>query len=111
VDARYVNTLAACCKAIFEKMTQTKVISISLEEYDKQKIDYPVAKIVSYEDLDSKTKGNIILGFPDESMAILVASGIAENMGLPPIFTLDEEATDIINEETSAKVSCEIILR
>jgi CheY-like chemotaxis protein len=95
---QYLNILAECCKKIFKEMTQTEVIGVKIKPDERPKEIYALAKIIHYEDINKKLEGSFILGFPDESMAILVASAIAENLDLPPVSQMGEEASDILKE-------------
>jgi CheY-specific phosphatase CheX len=95
---KYLNIIAECCKKIFGEMTQTEVVSVRIKPDERPKEIYAVAKIIHYEDINKKLEGSFVLGFPDESTAILVASAIAENLGLPPVSKMEEEASDILDE-------------
>ncbi|MDD2902692.1 MAG: response regulator [Syntrophales bacterium] len=79
-------------------MTTTSVMDVKIKKDERLKEIYAIAQVVPYEDLDKKVGGNFLMGFSDEPMAILVASAIAENLGLPPIKSFDETAKDILGE-------------
>jgi len=96
--SQYLAILAECCKKIFKEMTQTEVIDVKTKRDERPKEIYAFAKIIPYEDIDQKLEGNFILGFSDETMAVLVASAIAENWNLPPFKQMGEEASDILSE-------------
>jgi CheY-like chemotaxis protein len=99
--SQYLTILAKWCKTIFCEMTKTEVIDVKIKRDERPKEIYALAKIIPYEDMDKKLKGSFILGFTDESMAILVASAIAENLELPPITQMGDVASDILNEFTN----------
>ena len=98
MDLKYLTVLADCCRKVFKEMTTTSVMDVKIKKDERLKEIYAIAQVVPYEDVDKKVGGNFLLGFSDEPMAILVASAIAENLGLPPIETFDETAKDILGE-------------
>ena len=95
---QYLQILADCLKDIYQDMTKSKVINLNIQETPQVINNFPISKIVQYEDFSHKVKGNFILGFSSEAMATRVASLIAENMGLPPVREFDELASDVLNE-------------
>ncbi|MCE5281656.1 MAG: response regulator [Deltaproteobacteria bacterium] len=95
---KYLNILADHCKTNFEEMTKTKVMRMIIKKDERPNEIYAIAKVVSFEDIDQKLQGRFILGFTDEHMAVLVASAIATNSGLPPVTEAGEIASDILGE-------------
>lgn len=98
MNAKYISILANCCKDVFQLMAKTDVVSVKVKKDERLREIYSVAQVVPYEDINSKMEGNFALGFVEESMAVLVASAIAENLGLPPVERIDDTAVDILNE-------------
>ncbi len=96
--AKYLEIMAKCCANIFQDMAKTTVASTNIKKEERLLADMAVAHLVEYEHLDDMFKGYVMLGFNSKTMALLVASAIAENMGFQPVTQLDDQATDIINE-------------
>lgn len=96
---KYLEVLATCCKRVFEDMTKTTVdkITVKRDENDSDE-EYCQASMVSYKHLDSKVKGNIILGFKSDDMAMAVSSAIAKSIGIELDEDADAEIEDILNE-------------
>jgi len=95
---KYLNILAEHCKRNFQEMTKTEVVSVTVKKDERPNEIYAIAKVVPYEDMDKRMEGRFILGFTDDAMAVLVASSIATNMGLPPVTEMGEVASDILGE-------------
>ena len=95
---KYVEALATQATEIFVEMTGTEVLThkVKLDERNGETI--PLAHVISYEHIDQPVKGEFILGFANNSMAISVASALADKMGLAPVNELDEIAIDLLNE-------------
>lgn len=93
----YINILGECSKDILINMANINIGSVKIRKDDLLKATYSIAHTIKYNDFDEKLKGNFMIGF-DETVAILVSSAIAENLGLTPIKQFDETAADIINE-------------
>lgn len=98
MEAKYLAVLADCCKRVFKEMTKTEVMNVKIKRDERVQETYAVAQIVPFEDFQKKVTGSFLLGLSEEPMAILVASAIAENLGLPPISIFDDKAKDILNE-------------
>lgn len=94
----YVEVLARHSTEIFSEMTGTEVLGYNVKVDERLGETVPLAHIISYEHLDTPVKGNFILGFADQGMAVAVASALAEKMGLPPVEELDDIANDLLNE-------------
>jgi len=95
---KYLQILAKWCADVFQDMAKTKVVSTNIKKEQRLLADIAVAHVVEYEHLDEVLKGYVMLGFNNKTMAILVASAIAENMGFPPVTQLDDQAKDILGE-------------
>jgi len=95
---QYLDILAECTANVFQEMTRTEILSTRIKKEERPMMDLPVAHVITYEHLDHKFKGNIVLGFDSEIMATLVASAIAERMGLPPVSEFNDITRDILNE-------------
>jgi CheY-like chemotaxis protein len=98
MQAKYLTVLADSCKNVFAQMTKTETVNVSVKRDERLKEIYAVAQVAPYEDFTEKVKGNFLLGFTDERMAAVVASAIAENMGLPAFRKFDNDARDVLNE-------------
>ena len=81
----YINILGECSKDILIKMANIDIGSVKIRKDEHLKATYSTAHTIQYNDFD-------------ETLAISVASAIAENLGLTPIKQFDETAADIINE-------------
>lgn len=93
----YINILGECSKDILIKMANIDIGSVKIRKVERTKETYSIAHAIQYDDFDEKLKGDFIIGF-DETVAISLASAIAENLGLTCIKQFDETASDIINE-------------
>ncbi len=98
MEAKFLTVLADSCKNVFSQMTKTGTVNVSIKRDERLKEIYAVAQVAPYEDFTKKVKGNFFLGFNDERMAVVVASAIAENFGLPGFRNFDENAQDVMNE-------------
>jgi CheY-like chemotaxis protein len=98
MQAKYLTVLADSCKSVFTQMTKTETVNVSIKRDERLKEIYAVAQVAPYEDFTQKVKGNFLLGFTDERMAVVVASAIAENFGLPAFRKFDDNARDVLNE-------------
>jgi CheY-like chemotaxis protein/CheY-specific phosphatase CheX len=94
----YLKVLAQSCKALFQEMTGTPVISASIKREQRLSESYDLAVTVQFRDLDHKLTGHILMGFPDGRMAQLMAGVLAEKQGLPVSPSLDEMAVDTLSE-------------
>jgi len=95
---KYLQILEKWCTRVFYEMTNTEVVKTTIKKDERHLTEFAVAKIVEYEHLDKVLKGNFILGINNKAMAVLVASSIAEHMGLQPVTEFDEYAEDILGE-------------
>ena len=95
---KYLSILADHCKKNFEEMTKTKVLKVIIKKDERPNEIYAIAKVLPYGDMNKNIQGNFILGFTDEHMALLVASSIATNAGLPAVTEMGEVASDILGE-------------
>ena len=95
---KYVDALAQHASKIFSSMTGTEVLSHKVKIDERQSERIPLAHVISYEHMDRPVKGNFILGFASQAVAVSVAAALAENMGLPASEDLDEIAADLLNE-------------
>lgn len=95
---KYLEIMANCCANIFQDMAKTTVVSTNIKKEERLLADIAVAHVVEYQHLDDMFKGYVMLGFNSKTMALLVASAIAENLGFQPVTQLDEQAADILNE-------------
>jgi len=98
MEAKFLTVLADSCKSVFSQMTKTEAVNVSIKRDERLKEIYAVAQVAPYEDFTKKVNGNFLLGFTDERMAVLVASAIAENFGLPALRQFDDNARDVLNE-------------
>ena len=98
MEPKYLTVLADCCKSVFQEMTQTEVVNVSIKRDERIKEIYAVAQVVPYEDFTKKVTGNFLLGFVDERLAVVVAAAIAENLGMPLPRNFDDNARDLLNE-------------
>ncbi len=98
MEAKFLTVLADSCKNVFSQMTKTGTVNVSIKRDERLKEIYAVAQVTPYEDFTQKVKGNFLLGFTDERMAVAVASAIAENFGLPAFRRFDANAQDVMNE-------------
>jgi CheY-like chemotaxis protein/CheY-specific phosphatase CheX len=98
MQAKYLTVLADSCKNVFSQMTKSETVNVSIKRDERLRELYAVAQVAPYEDFTQKVKGNFLLGFTDERMATVVASAIAENMGLPAFRQFDDNARDVLNE-------------
>lgn len=98
MEAKFLTVLAASCKNVFAQMTGTAAVNVSIKRDERLKEIYAVAQVAPYEDFTQKVKGNFLLGFTDERMAVLVASAIAENFGLSAFRKFNDDAKDVLNE-------------
>ncbi len=95
---KQADILAQHSAEVFQTMANTKVMGVKVRADERIKSKYAVAVLVPFEHLRNKIKGNFILGFQDERMAMFVAAAIAENLGAPPVNEFDETAEDVLNE-------------
>lgn len=95
---QYIDILAKCSKNTFESMTDIRIRRAKVEQDKQLQATFPVATVVPYQDFDNKIGGDFILGFADETMALLVASAVGEKMGVSPLKEFDETCSDILNE-------------
>lgn len=95
---KYIDILGECAKDIVKKMANIGIGSVEIIKDEQMKTTYSIAHSIQYEDFQNKIKGEFILGFIDEPTAIMVASAIAESIGLTPSKQFDETASDIIGE-------------
>ncbi len=96
---KYVEIMGVCAKTIFSEMTGIGIRSSKVDKEEFRTSSFPVAQVISYEHRDDPNiRGHFILGFPDEKMALSVASSVAKNMGLPALDSLDETALDVLGE-------------
>lgn len=98
IDNKYLTILAESCRDVFQQMARTDVVSIKVKKDERLREVHAVAQVIPYEDMNKRLEGTFVLGFAEEAMAILVATAIAENLGLPPVETYDDTAADILNE-------------
>lgn len=98
MEPKYLTVLADSCKTVFSQMTRTETVNVSIKRDERLKEIYAVAQMAPYEDFTQKVKGNFFLGFTDARMAVVVASAIAENLGLPAFRAFDDGARDVLNE-------------
>lgn len=98
MEAQLLTALADCCKKVFREMSKAEVKNVTIRKDERLQENYAIAQFVRYEDFPGKVAGYFLLGFPNEPMAIVVASAIAENYGLPPLNHFDDTAKDILNE-------------
>jgi len=98
MEAKFLTVLADSCKSVFTQMTGTEAVNVSVRRDERLKEIYAVAQVAPYEDFTKKVKGNFLLGFTDERLAVVVASAIAENFGLPGFMKFDDHAQDALNE-------------
>jgi len=98
MEAELLAVLANCCKNVFREMSKAEVRNVSIRKDERLQENYAIAQFVRYEDFPGKVGGYFLLGFPNEPMAIVVASAIAENYGMPPINHFDDTAKDILKE-------------
>lgn len=97
---QYVAALAQHASIIFEEMTGTKIQNTKVKRDERATggDTVPLAVLISYEHLEQDVTGEFVLGFETKTMAMAVATALAENMGLPPVEDLDEVAIDLLNE-------------
>jgi CheY-like chemotaxis protein/CheY-specific phosphatase CheX len=98
MEAKFLTVLADSCKNVFTQMTKTEAVNVSVKRDERLKEIYAVAQVAPYEDFTKKVKGNFLLGFTHERLAVAVASAIAENYGLPGFGDFNENARDVMNE-------------
>lgn len=97
---KYIDVLAETAEKIFSEMTNTEVVRTNIKRDERLKADFAVAQVIEYKHLQNQIHGNFILGFADVKMAVLVATAIAENIGveLESSEELNEAADDILRE-------------
>ncbi len=96
---KHVQTLAKLFKQVFGEMTSKQTESYMLKATKgSEASDYAVGIAVPYKDEKSDLSGEFILGLADKKKAILMASAIAENTGLPAISEFDDMAADVLFE-------------
>ena len=98
---KYLDVLAKAAKKVFTDMANTEVLKVQVKRDQRIAERFGVAQVIEYADPEDKIKGQFILGLSDEPMAIYVASAIAEELGLPPVQTMDEVAYDVLAELTN----------
>ena len=94
----YLKILANNSKAIFQEMTNTPVVSTSVKREQRLTEHYALALTMGFRDQNSTMDGKVLLGFGDPRIAVLVASSMAEHLGLPAVKGLNETALDILGE-------------
>lgn len=95
---KYLQVLAKSASQVFQEMTNTEVISASIKRDERLMTGFSVAQVIEYEHLDNRVRGYFMLGFTSKAIAVMVASAIAEGMGLPHVEQLDGQTIDILNE-------------
>ena len=95
---KYVEVMAKHATDIFKEMTGTEVLAHRVKRDERAGDTTQLAHTISYEHMDKPVKGQFVLGFVSEPIAIAVASALAEKVGLPPLTELDVVATDLLNE-------------
>lgn len=95
---KYISILGECFKDIMGKMARVDTADLEIIKDEQIESTYSIAQSIQYEDPEDKIKGDFILGFVDESTALMVASRVAESIGLAPAEKFDETASDIIGE-------------
>lgn len=96
--SEYVNVLAALTKTVFEEMTGTEVLSYEVKPEEHPAEMAPWVHVITYQHMNKGVKGQFILGFADEAMALAVSSALAEKVGLGPLSEMDDMAADVVNE-------------
>ena len=96
--SEYVDALAKQTKTVFEEMTGTEVIKYEVKKDEQPAEIAPWVHVITYQHINKDVKGQFILGFADEAMALSVSSSLAEKVGLEPITEMDEMAADVVNE-------------
>lgn len=94
----YLETLAKHCTQVFQDMAHTEVEDTKIKKDERLVSEYSMAQVIRYENLESQIAGHFILGFPSNTMATLVASAIAENMGMEPVKQVNKAAEMILQE-------------
>ena len=93
-----VEILAKSCHAVFQEMAKTNVEITTVKKDERLMTEFAVATQIAYEDFAQKINGQFILGFNKLESAVVVASAIAENMGLGVVEQLDEDAESVLSE-------------
>lgn len=94
----YVEILAKHANGIFEEMTGADVLNHRIKLDERLGVSTPYAYTIAYEHMEKNIKGQFVLGFANNAMAVAVASALAEKMGLPPVSDLDDIAVDLLGE-------------
>jgi len=96
----YIKIMAKNCFQVFEDMSHQQPVGVSIEEVQPPytAADYTTAIVIPFKNREKNIEGRFILGLHDEEMAVVLASAIAEKMGLPAVDSLNDLATDILSE-------------
>ena len=96
----YINSMAENFFNAFEEMTAIKALGFSVEEITQRfkTASYKTAIVIPFENRELFIEGRFLLGLNDEDTAVVLASAIADNIGMPAVDRLDEAAADILAE-------------
>lgn len=95
-----IKAVAETYYQIYEEMTGQPAEGIN---FDKIEPPYAIegfkkAIVIPYENKKENFEGRFVLGISDETMAVKLAAGIAENAGMPTADRMDDVVTDILFE-------------
>jgi CheY-like chemotaxis protein/CheY-specific phosphatase CheX len=95
-----IKVVAETYYQIYEEMTGHSVREITFDKIDSPYAieGFKKAIVIPYENEKENFEGRFVLGISDETMAVKLAAGIAENAGMPAVERMDDTATDILFE-------------
>lgn len=94
----HIGILAKCFNTVFENMTNFHASGLRVAQKEWPTATFAVGQAMPFEISEKKENGEFVLGFADKEMAVFIASMIAGNMGLPPVTSFGETASDILGE-------------
>ncbi|MGD9124664.1 MAG: response regulator [Desulfarculaceae bacterium] len=101
MQPEHLKVLADSAGQVFQEMTDAKVVETVYKREQRLVDRYALALAIPFQRRQSGAKGQLVLGFQDETNAALVASAIAENQNLPPVDGYDATATDLLSNYLS----------
>jgi two-component system chemotaxis response regulator CheY len=94
----FIDILGSNFEKNVSEMTDIVVGRIVTAKVELPDIRLPLAHLMAFEDSMNKIRGDVILGPINESTVVVIASNIAEKMGLSAISECNETAEDIFHE-------------
>lgn len=94
----HLKILAEACKNNFQDMTGTPVAGVMVKRQQRMSERHHVAISVGFNASEARRHGCIVMGFQDESTAVLVAKAIAVHLGVELEDHLDALSLDVLSE-------------